>query len=143
MSKAAQRRDHRVEGRKTGQLNATSTSRTTYGDPKPSQPERGQLFTAREIADLVKDLGRNAEAVCRRYLSNGKREGNHWRVGDLGNNPGRSLYVRLKASGNRAAGKWTDYVAARVMLRSGEQAVFFGGSAASPQHNPSLPGRIA
>ena len=108
MSKAAHRPEDGAEGRKTGQLNATSTSRTTYGDPKPSQPERSQLFTAREIADLVNDLGRNAEAVCRRYLSNGKREGNHWRIGDLGNNPGRSLFVRLKPSGTRAAGKWTD-----------------------------------
>ena len=108
MSQAAHRRDHRAEGRKTGQLNATSTSRTTYAGPKPSQPERSQLFTAREIADLVNELGRNAEAVCWRYLSNGKREGNHWRVGDLGNNPGRSLFVRLKPSGTRAAGKFTD-----------------------------------
>lgn len=108
MSRATHRRQHRTEARKTGQLNATSTSRTTYADPKPSQPERSQLFTAREIADLVNDLGRNAEAVCRRYLSNGRREGNQWRVGDLGNNPGRSLFVRLKPSGTRAAGKFTD-----------------------------------
>lgn len=108
MSKAAHRRDHRAESRKTGQLTATEGTRNARSNQKPSQPERSQLFTAREIADLVNDLGRNAETVCRRYLSNGKREGNQWRVGDLGNNPGRSLYVRLKASGNRAAGKWTD-----------------------------------
>lgn len=108
MSKAAHRRVHRSEGRKTGQPTATQATRDARSDPKPSQPERGQLFTAREIADLVNDLGRNAEAVCRRYLSNGKREGNHWRVGDLGNNPGRSLFVRLKPSGTRAAGKFTD-----------------------------------
>jgi hypothetical protein len=108
MSKAAHRRDHRAEGRKTGQLTATEGTRNARSNPKPSQPERGQLFTAHEIADLVNDLGRNAEAVCRRYLSNGKREGNHWRVGDLGNNPGRSLFVRLKPSGTRAAGKWAD-----------------------------------
>jgi hypothetical protein len=66
------------------------------------------LFTAAEIANLVDDLARHAEAVCRYYLSNGRREGNYWMVGDLGNAPGRSLYVRLKASGKGAAGKWTD-----------------------------------
>lgn len=108
MSKAAHRPDHRAEGRKTGQLTATEGTRNARSNQKPSQPERSQLFTAHEIADLVSDLGRNAEAVCRRYLSNGKREGNHWRVGDLGNNTGRSLFVRLKPSGTRAAGKWTD-----------------------------------
>ncbi|MCO4053196.1 MAG: hypothetical protein HEQ16_03880 [Bosea sp.] len=95
--------------------------------------------------ELARALARNAEAVCRRYLSNGRRQGRYWLVGDAQNRPGRSLFVRLTGpdSGKGAAGKWTDYVAARVMLRSGEQAVFFGGSAASPQHNPSLPGRIA
>jgi hypothetical protein len=66
------------------------------------------LFTAAEIADLVGDLARHAEAVCRHYLSNGRREGNYWMVGDLGNAPGRSLYVRLKANSKGAAGKWTD-----------------------------------
>ena len=38
---------------------------------------------------------RNAEAVCRHYLSNGRRQGRYWLVGDVHNTPGRSLYVRL------------------------------------------------
>jgi hypothetical protein len=61
-------------------------------------------------ADLAHRLARDAEAVCRHYLSNGRRAGNYWLVGDTGNNPGRSLYVRLRgpASGKGAAGKWTD-----------------------------------
>jgi hypothetical protein len=75
---------------------------------QPKRSTRTSWFTAAEIADLVDDLARHAEAVCRRYLSNGRREGNYWMVGDLGNAPGRSLYVRLKASGKGAAGKWTD-----------------------------------
>ncbi len=75
---------------------------------KPQRTVRTSLFTAAEIADLVDDLAGHAEAVCRHYLSNGRREGNYWMVGDLGNAPGRSLYVRLKASGKGAAGKWTD-----------------------------------
>jgi Toprim domain len=74
--------------------------------PKHSQPIN--LFTNAEIADLVDDLARHAEAVCRHYLSNGRRAGNHWLVGDTANTPGRSLYVRLKANGKGAAGNWTD-----------------------------------
>lgn len=63
--------------------------------------------TASEIAQR---LGREAEAVCRHYLSNGRRQGNYWIVGDTDNTPGRSLYVRLAGppSGKGAAGKWTD-----------------------------------
>jgi len=33
--------------------------------------------------------------VCRAYLPAGRREGSYWIVGDLQNNPGRSLFVRL------------------------------------------------
>jgi hypothetical protein len=59
---------------------------------------------------LARRLARNAEAVCRHYLSNGRRQGRYWLVGDVLNNPGRSLFVRLKGpeSGKGAAGKWTD-----------------------------------
>jgi hypothetical protein len=61
-------------------------------------------------ADLAHRLARNAEAVCRHYLSNGRREGRYWLVGDVANTPGRSLFVRLSGpdSGKGAAGKWTD-----------------------------------
>src|SRR3546814_7790473 len=46
-------------------------------------------------ADIVRRLGENAEAVCRRYLGNGRREGHYWMVGNIHNERGRSLYVRL------------------------------------------------
>jgi hypothetical protein len=61
-------------------------------------------------ADLARRLARDAEAVCRHYLSNGRRQGRYWVVGDVDNTPGRSLYVRLHGSdsGKGAAGKWTD-----------------------------------
>lgn len=60
-------------------------------------------------SELARRLGDNAEAVCRRYLSNGRREGQYWFVGDIRNSPGRSLYVRLAdGDGGRVAGKWTD-----------------------------------
>lgn len=61
-------------------------------------------------ADLARRLARNAEAVCRHYLSNGRREGRYWLVGDVANTKGRSLFVRLSGPdhGKGAAGKWTD-----------------------------------
>jgi hypothetical protein len=61
-------------------------------------------------ADLARRLARNAEAVCRHYLSNGRRSGRYWSVGDVLNTAGRSLYVRLHGPdyGPGAAGKWTD-----------------------------------
>ena len=62
------------------------------------------------IADLARRLARDAEAVCRHYLSKGRRQGRYWIAGDLENNTGRSLYVRLHGpeAGKGAAGKWTD-----------------------------------
>src|SRR5256885_16779727 len=63
-----------------------------------------------QAADLARCLARDAEGVCRRYLSNGRRRGRYWVVGDVANTPGRSLFVRLTGpdSGKGAAGKWTD-----------------------------------
>ncbi len=63
-----------------------------------------------DASDLARRLGRQAEAVCRQYLSNGHREGRYWLVGDVQNTPGRSMFVRLTGpeSGKGAAGKWTD-----------------------------------
>jgi hypothetical protein len=61
-------------------------------------------------SELARRLAQDAETVCRRYLSNGRREGRYWLVGDIHNTPGRSLFVRLtgSVSGKGAAGKWTD-----------------------------------
>ena len=61
-------------------------------------------------ADLARRLASEAEAVCRHYLSNGRRAGRYWLVGDVANTPGRSLFVRLHGSesGRGAAGHWTD-----------------------------------
>jgi Toprim domain len=63
-----------------------------------------------ETEDLLRELAQNAESVCRHYLPAGRREGSYWMVGDLQNNAGRSLFVRLvgPASGPGAAGKYTD-----------------------------------
>ena len=61
-----------------------------------------------EPCELAGRLAREAEAVCRHYLSNGKRAGRYWVVGDINNTPGRSLFVRLQESPKGPAGKWTD-----------------------------------
>ena len=62
----------------------------------------------RDASELAHRLAREAEAVCRHYLSNGKREGRYWLVGDVHNTPGRSMFVRLQESAKGPAGKWTD-----------------------------------
>jgi hypothetical protein len=59
-------------------------------------------------SELARRLGDHAEAVCREYLSNGHRSGNHWIVGDVRNTRGRSMHVRLRANAKGPAGKWVD-----------------------------------
>ena len=61
-------------------------------------------------SELANRLARDAKAVCRHYLSAGRRAGNYWIVGDTGNTKGSSLFVRLTgpAHGQGARGKWQD-----------------------------------
>jgi len=68
----------------------------------------------RDASELARRLAREAEAVCRHYLSNGRRQGRYWTVGDVRNTPGRSMFVRLSGpdSGPGAAGHWTDAASA-------------------------------
>src|ERR1700760_3643049 len=61
-----------------------------------------------DASELARRLAREAEAVCRHYLSNGRRKGRYWLVGDVHNSPGRSIFVRLQDSPKGPAGKWTD-----------------------------------
>lgn len=67
-------------------------------------------MTISPARDLSQQLSRNAEAVCRHYLSRGRRHGRYWLVGDVRNTPGRSMFVRLSGPefGPGAAGRWTD-----------------------------------
>ena len=90
-----------------------------------------------ETEDVIRALAQNAEGVCRAYLPAGRREGSYWIVGDLQNNPGRSLFVRLTgpASGPGAAGKFTEHVAARVMLPGFDFPFVCRGLLPSAQHN--------
>ena len=57
-------------------------------------------------AGIAAALALQAEAVCRRYLPHGRRQGRYWVAGDLDGARGRSLFVRLRGPGT--PGKWTD-----------------------------------
>lgn len=72
---------------------------------------RNHYYSAGSPArDLSAQLADRVEAVCRHYLSNGRRSGGYWIVGDTGNSKGRSLFVRLTGptQGKGARGKWQD-----------------------------------
>jgi len=94
-------------------------------------------------ADLAQRLAERAEAVCHYYLPNGVRRGAYWIVGDVSGAKGRSLYVRLRASSNTAAGKFADYVALLVMLRHRDWVLPYRRSTASTQHNVSVPREVS
>ena len=57
-------------------------------------------------AGIAASLGERAEAVCRRYLPRGRKQGRYWVAGNLDGTKGRSLFVR--PSGPGVPGKWTD-----------------------------------
>ncbi|MDU1906804.1 MAG: hypothetical protein E6772_18780, partial [Dysgonomonas sp.] len=69
-----------------------------------------EIVMSAQLSDLARRLAERAELVCRHYLSNGRRVGRYWVVGDVHNTPGRSMFVRLRRrhGGKGAAGKWTD-----------------------------------
>lgn len=67
-------------------------------------------MTGFSASDLARRLSAHAEAVCECYLSNGRKAGRYWIVGDAMNTEGQSLHVRLTgpSHGPGAAGKWSD-----------------------------------
>ena len=97
----------------------------------------------RDASELAHRLAREAEAVCRHYLSNGKREGRYWLVGDVHNTPAARCSSRLRDSPKGPAGKWTEYVAPRVMLRICDWALSHRRLTASTQHNVSALREVA
>lgn len=56
--------------------------------------------------ELSKALSSHAEAVCRHYLPNGRKNGRYWVCGNVQGAPGKSMHVRLAPPGT--PGKWTD-----------------------------------
>lgn len=65
---------------------------------------------SRNARDISERLAQRAVAVCRHYLPNGKRCGGYWLTGNIADDRGHSLFVRLEGPtrGQGAAGKWTD-----------------------------------
>jgi len=101
---------------------------------------------SRDASELARRLARDAEAVCRHYLSNGRRQGRYWTVGDVRNTPGRSMFVRLSGpeSGPGAAGHWTDAASAEYgdlldVIRESCGLVDFGDVAEEARRFLSLP----
>jgi hypothetical protein len=99
----------------------------------------------RDAASLAARLAANADAVRKEYLSQGRRSGNYWLAGDVRDNPGRSLFVRLAgpAYGRSTAGKWTANVAAGFMLWIGDWVLSHSRLTASTQHNASALREVA
>lgn len=94
---------------------------------------------SKDAPEIAKLLSRHALAVCQTYLPQGRKTGNHWIIGNLSGDKGRSMHVRLQGPdyGPGAAGKWTDYVAPLVMLRICDLVQLGAGLAAFAQHNVS------
>ena len=64
-------------------------------------------------ADTAAALAARAEAVCRKYLANGCKQGRYWTAGDVRGAKGRSLFVRLAPPG--IPGKWFESNRSRSM----------------------------
>lgn len=88
-------------------------------------------------------LVRDAEAVCRHSLSNGKRERRDQLLGDVDNRPGRSLFVRLHDWHKGSAGKRTEHGARRMMVRVCAWVLSHRQSTASPRPIASAVREIA
>src|SRR5262249_36844068 len=99
-------RQNRTPSRPSSERSNPNLRPAGYGGPFWS----GTRPMPMQISDLTRRLAEQAEPVCRHYLSNGRRVGCYWAVGDVRNTPGRSMFVRLRgpSSGRGAAGKWTD-----------------------------------
>jgi hypothetical protein len=70
-------------------------------------------------------------ALLRRWLPDGHREGREW----VARNPTRNDHRPGSFKINLTTGKWAEYVASRVMLRSRDWALSHSRSTGSTQHN--------
>ena len=59
-----------------------------------------------EIRRVIELMNNHAEEICRYLLPNGKRIGNEWRVGNIDDEPGKSLGIHLEGD---KAGIWADF----------------------------------
>ena len=106
---------------------AACGERSGYGVDMKDGERIGRI----QASDLARQLAERAEHVCRHYLSNGRRVGSYWIVGDVRNAAGRSMFVRLRGhSAGKRAGKWTDAATAQGARLIGiyDSQVAFGQS---------------
>ena len=74
--------------------------------PAPSSPTpRRAPQRYPSAGELSSALAERAEAVCRRYLPDGTKNGAYWHAGSPAGEKGRSMYVHLSGA---LRGKWTD-----------------------------------
>jgi hypothetical protein len=62
----------------------------------------------RDIAVVSRDLANRAEAFCRHFFPEGRKQGNYWKIADTSGATGQSLHIRLNEHGGRKAGNWVD-----------------------------------
>ena len=73
--------------------------------PAPSSPPRRAPQRYPSAGELSSALAERAEAVCRRYLPHGTKNGAYWHAGSPAGEKGRSMYVHLAGA---LRGKWMD-----------------------------------
>ena len=73
--------------------------------PAPSSASRRAPQRYPSAGELSSALAERAEAVCRRYLPDGTKNGAYWHAGSPAGEKGRSMYVHLSGA---LRGKWTD-----------------------------------
>ena len=61
--------------------------------------------TLQSLPELKRGLAACAERICAHYLSAGEKSGQYWRVGDITNTRGRSMFIALTGP---SAGRWSD-----------------------------------
>jgi len=72
-------------------LSLTSSVSQSTRVERPVPPARRHGRAPRQgAAAIAQRLAQHAEAVCRHYLSSGRRSGGYWHVGDVANTPGQS-----------------------------------------------------
>lgn len=62
-----------------------------------------------DIKVLSRDLAGRAEAFCRHFFPDGRKQGNYWQLADTSGAKGQSLAIRLHDHGGRKAGNWADH----------------------------------
>lgn len=98
----------------------------------------------RDAFELACRLAREAEAVCRRHpRCSAKRERRDWLLGDVHNRPGRSLFVLLHDWHKASAGKWSQHLARRLMVRVCAWGLSHRRSTASPRPAASAVREVA